>query len=52
VVPLTAGQALAVGVTSYDGAVHFGLYADRDAMPDLPVLAQCISDALDELISR
>ena len=52
VVPLTAGQAVAVGVTSYDGAVHFGLYADRDAMPDLPVLAQCISDALDELISR
>ena len=50
VVPLTAGQALGVGVTSYDGGVHYGLYADRDAMPDLAVLAQCIRDALAELL--
>lgn len=50
VVPLTAGQALAIGVTSYDGAVHYGLYADRDAMPDLAVLAQCIREALDEML--
>ena len=52
VVPLTPGQAVAVGVTSYDGTVRYGLYADRDAMPDLAVLAQCITDALDELIAR
>lgn len=52
VVPLTSGQAVAVGVTSYDGTVHYGLYADRDAMPDLAVLAQCITDALDELMAH
>jgi diacylglycerol O-acyltransferase len=50
VVPLSAGQALAVGVTSYNGQVSFGLNADRTAMPDLAVLAQCLLDALDELV--
>ncbi len=49
VVPLAKGQALAVGLTSYDGGVYFGLNADRDTMPDLPVLAQCLSDAVAEL---
>ena len=43
------GQALAIGLTSYDGGVYFGLNADRNAMPDLEVLGQCIVDALAEL---
>ncbi|WP_328996470.1 wax ester/triacylglycerol synthase family O-acyltransferase [Kribbella sp. NBC_01245] len=50
VVPLLQGQGLAVGVTSYDGKVSFGLNADRTAMPDLAVFAQCLTDALDELV--
>ncbi len=49
VVPLARGQALSVGLTSYDGGVFYGLNADRDSMPDLEVLAQCIRDALAEL---
>jgi WS/DGAT/MGAT family acyltransferase len=49
VVPLAKGQALSIGVTSYDGEVFFGLYADRDAMPDLEVLGEAIGGALDEL---
>jgi diacylglycerol O-acyltransferase len=49
VVPLARGQALTIGVTSYDGHVFYGLWADRDAMPDLSVLEQCIGDALTEL---
>jgi diacylglycerol O-acyltransferase len=48
--PLARGQALSIGVTSYAGRVYFGLYGDRDAMPDLDVLAQCLHDALDELL--
>jgi diacylglycerol O-acyltransferase len=48
--PLLAGQALAIGVTSYNGKVFYGLNADRDAMPDIDVLAACVSDALDELV--
>ncbi len=48
--PLSAGHLLSVGVTSYDGAVFFGLLADRDALSDLDVLATCLTDALEELL--
>jgi diacylglycerol O-acyltransferase / wax synthase len=48
--PLLPGHALAIGVTSYDGNVYFGLSADRDAVPDLEVLGQCVAEALDELV--
>jgi WS/DGAT/MGAT family acyltransferase len=50
VIPLAKGQALAVGLTSYDGGVHYGLNGDRDAMPDLDDLRRCIVDALAELV--
>jgi diacylglycerol O-acyltransferase len=50
VVPLSRGQVLSVGLTSYDGAVYYGLNADRDAMSDLDVVGQCIHDALAELV--
>jgi hypothetical protein len=52
VVPLTQNQALSIGLISYDGGVYFGLYADRDALPDLEVLASCIQDSADELVAR
>ncbi|MEZ5096760.1 MAG: wax ester/triacylglycerol synthase family O-acyltransferase [Nocardioides sp.] len=47
--PLLPGHALAVGVTSYDGAVFYGVTADRDAFPDIDVLTQSLTDALEEL---
>jgi diacylglycerol O-acyltransferase len=50
VIPLARGQALAIGLTSYDGGVYYGLNADRDAMPDADVLGQSIVDSLDELL--
>jgi WS/DGAT/MGAT family acyltransferase len=50
VIPLTRGQVLSVGLTSYDGRVYYGLNADRDAMQDLDVVGQCIHDALAELV--
>jgi len=50
VVPLAKGQALSIGLTSYDGKVFYGFNADRDAMPDVDVLAQCLGDALGELL--
>jgi hypothetical protein len=49
VVPLAKGQALAIGLTSYDGGVYYGLNGDRDAMRDLEVLGSCVEDALAEL---
>ncbi len=50
VIPLAKRQALSIGLTSYDGGVYFGLNADRDAMPDVEVLAGCLTDALAELV--
>lgn len=48
--PLLPGHALAIGVTSYDGGVYLGLTGDRDALPDLEVLGQCVTEALEELV--
>jgi diacylglycerol O-acyltransferase len=48
--PLLPGQALAIGVTSYNGAVHYGITADRDALPDVTLLAQCVRESLEELV--
>ena len=50
VVPLAKNQALSIGLTSYDGGVFYGLNADRDAMPDVEVLAACIEESLAELV--
>ena len=50
VIPLARGQALAIGLTSYDGGVSYGLNGDREAMPDLDDLRRCIIDALSELL--
>jgi hypothetical protein len=50
VVPLAKGQALSIGLTSYDGGIFYGLNADRDAMPDVDVLAACLEESLAELV--
>jgi diacylglycerol O-acyltransferase / wax synthase len=49
VVPLADGQGLAVGITSYDGGLYYGFTADRDALPDVDVLAGTVDEAFDEL---
>jgi diacylglycerol O-acyltransferase len=48
--PLQPGFGVAIGVTSYDGGVYYGITADRDALPDIDVLGQCVREALDELV--
>jgi hypothetical protein len=50
VVPLNQSQAVSIGLMSYNGGVFYGLNADRDAMPDVDVLAQCIEESLAELV--
>ncbi len=52
VMPLARGQALAIGLTSYDGGVYYGLNGDRAAMPDIEVLGQTIVDSLAELLDQ
>jgi diacylglycerol O-acyltransferase len=50
VVPLAPGQGICVALMSYNGKVCYGINADRDAIPDVDVLAQCIEDSLAELL--
>lgn len=48
-IPLVRNHALAIGVTSYDGGVYYGLNGDRKAVSDVDALATMLEDALDEL---
>ncbi|MDQ6873819.1 MAG: wax ester/triacylglycerol synthase family O-acyltransferase [Actinomycetota bacterium] len=50
VVPLAKGQAVCIGLTSYNGGVYYGLNADRDAMADVDVLCEVIEESLAELV--
>ncbi len=50
IVPLTRNLTIVVGILSYDGTLHFGLWGDRDACEDLEVLAAGIDDAFGELL--
>jgi hypothetical protein len=49
IVPLTRNLTVVVGILSYDGTLHFGLWADRDACPDVEHLAAAIDDSFAEL---
>jgi diacylglycerol O-acyltransferase / wax synthase len=48
--PLLNNQVLAIGVTSYNGMLYFGINADRDAMSDVGVLPSLMRESLDELL--
>jgi diacylglycerol O-acyltransferase len=48
--PLLSNQVLAIGVTSYNGMLYFGINADRDAMSDVDVLPSLLTESLDELL--
>lgn len=48
--PLLEGHPIAIGVTSYDGNVYYGITADRDMIPDADLLGPCVQEALDELV--
>jgi hypothetical protein len=51
IMPLNEGHAVAVGLTSYDGRVYFGVNADRDAVPDVAEFADLIGTALAEMVA-
>jgi hypothetical protein len=50
--PLGPGHALGVAISPYRDAVHIGLQTDRDAVPDIDVLANAISKACSTLHER
>ena len=49
VLPLIANEPLGVGALSYAGTFNIGIVADRDAHPDIDVLATGMRDELYEL---
>ena len=48
--PLTQNLSVVVGILSYDGTLHFGLWGDRDASADIEVFANGVEDAFAELL--
>lgn len=49
--PLLKAHPMAIGVTSYDGKVFYGITADRDLLPDVDLFGTCVREALDELLT-
>ena len=49
VLPLSSGHALGVAAAGYNGRMYFGLTADRDALPDLPLVRTGIEETLHDL---
>jgi diacylglycerol O-acyltransferase len=50
IVPLTDRHAVSIGMTTIGERACFGVYADREALPDAGALAADIDDALTELL--
>jgi len=51
VVPLADRHALSVGMTTVRDLACFGVYADRETVPDADMLARDIDDAIAELLA-
>ena len=51
IVPLGGNLAVSIGVVSYDSQLTLGLFADRDACPDVAILAEGIEKSFVELRS-
>ena len=51
VVPIADRHALSIGVTTICDDAFFGIYADREALPDSDLVASAIDDSLDELVA-
>jgi WS/DGAT/MGAT family acyltransferase len=47
---LPENHALAIAIMSYNGGLDFGLLGDYDALPDIDMIAEGISDSLAELL--
>jgi diacylglycerol O-acyltransferase / wax synthase len=52
VVPIADEHALSIGMTTVKDRACFGLYADREALPDADRLAKAVDGSVDELLAR
>jgi diacylglycerol O-acyltransferase / wax synthase len=50
VVPLPDRHALSIGVTNVQDGLCFGLYADRESLPDAGSVARDLEESIDELL--
>jgi WS/DGAT/MGAT family acyltransferase len=50
VVPLADRHALSIGMTTASDGAFFGLYADREALPEVDELADHLDSSIDELL--
>jgi diacylglycerol O-acyltransferase / wax synthase len=50
VVPLADQHALSIGFTTVRDGAYFGLYADRESLPDVDALGRHVDAATDELL--
>jgi diacylglycerol O-acyltransferase / wax synthase len=48
-VPLAHGHALGIALSQHRDAIHIGIHADRDALPDIDKLAEALPGAIAEL---
>lgn len=51
VVPIADRHALAIGFTTIKDEAFFGVYADRDSLPDADLLAECLDESAEELLA-
>ncbi|MGH2960880.1 MAG: wax ester/triacylglycerol synthase family O-acyltransferase [Solirubrobacterales bacterium] len=51
VVPLADRHALAIGVTNVGNKLGFGIYADRESLPDADAVARDLEESIDELLA-
>ena len=52
VVPLAESHAVSIGITTIKDGAYFGVYADRESLPDARGLVRDIDTSIDELLER
>ncbi len=52
VVPLSDRHNVSIGITTIRDGAYFGIYADRESLPDAELLAEDIDVSIDELLER
>jgi WS/DGAT/MGAT family acyltransferase len=51
VVPISDDHAVSIGLTTIKDRAFFGIYADRQSLPDADLLARGIAESIDELLA-
>jgi WS/DGAT/MGAT family acyltransferase len=51
VIPISDSHALSIGITTIKDGAFFGIYADRESLPDAELLAEDIDVSIDELLA-